>query len=375
MDIAAVSWSPVRVVHLTSSHPPDDVRIFLKECRSLAQARFDVHLVAPGAGDGTRDGVAVHCFELPTGLRPLRIVRRLWRVWRSARALRPDLCHFHEPELVPVALLLKLGGARIVYDVHEDHLSTVSYSARRSGGRRAGFLALEAIARRTCDAFVAATPAIGSRFPAERTIDLLNYPLAGEFAPSPNHDGVAEVVYVGSITRPRGLFEMVEAIRSARNPEARLVLVGDFEDERLRREAESLAGWERVAYRGRLGRTALGDQLARSRIGLVILHPERNYVESFPTKLFEYMAAGLPSIVSDFPFFRELVEPVGCAVFVDPLDPAQLGAAIDELLADESRAEEMGRRGSAAVRGRLNWEQEAPKLVALYRRLIPEAAA
>jgi glycosyltransferase involved in cell wall biosynthesis len=87
------------------------------------------------------------------------------------------------------------------------------------------------------------------------------------------------------------------------------------------------------------------------------------------------MAAGLPSIVSDFPFFRELVEPVGCAVFVDPLDPAQLGAAIDELLADESRAEEMGRRGSAAVRGRLNWEQEAPKLVALYRRLIPEAAA
>lgn len=375
MDIAAVSWSLVRVVHLTSSHPPDDIRIFLKECRSLAQAGFDLHLVAPGEGSGTRDGVVIHCFELPTGLRPLRIVRRLWRAWRSARALRPDLCHFHEPELVPVALMLKLGGARIVYDVHEDHLSTVSYSARRSGGRRSGFLALEAVARLTCDGFVAATPRIGGRFPAERTIDLLNYPLTGEFGPSHVHGGAAEVVYVGSITRPRGLHEMVEAIRSARHPEARLVLVGTFEDERLRREVESLPGWERVEYRGRLGRAELGDQLSRSRMGLVILHPERNYVESFPTKLFEYMAAGLPAIVSDFPFFRELVGPIDCALFVDPLDPGQLAAAIDELLADEGRAEEMGRRGAAAVRDRLNWEQEAPKLIALYGRLGVETAA
>jgi glycosyltransferase involved in cell wall biosynthesis len=365
---------PVRVVHLTSSHPPDDIRIFHKECRSLAQAGFEVHLVAPGEACGTTDGVVIHGFELPPGPRPLRIVRRLWRAWRSARALSPDLCHFHETELVPIALLLKLGGARAVYDVHENHLSTVTYSARPSGGRLTGFRALEALARRTCDAFVAATPAIARRFPAGRTIELLNYPFADEFAPSPQDGRAAEVVYVGSITRPRGLEEMVEAIRGAHDPEARLVLVGDFETEQLRREAESLPGWDRVEYRGRLGRPELRDQLARSRVGLVILHPEGNYVESFPTKLFEYMAAGLPSIASDFPFFRELVEPIGCAVFVDPLDPTQLAAAIDELLGDESWAEEMGRRGSAAVRDHLNWEQQAPKLAALYRRLAPDAA-
>jgi glycosyltransferase involved in cell wall biosynthesis len=365
----------VRVVHLTSSHPPDDIRIFGKECRSLAHAGFEVHLVAPGAPEETWDGVVIHGFDLPTGPRPLRVARRLWRAWQAAHALRPDLCHFHEPELVPVALLLKLAGARVVYDVHEDHLSTVSYSARRSGGRRSGFGVLEAFAQRTCDAFVAATPAIARRFPADRTIDLLNFPLAEEFAPSPNEGRTADVVYVGSITRPRGLGEMVEAISRVRHPGARLVLVGSFENEQLRREAELLPGWERVAYRGRLGRTALRDELARSRVGLVILHPERNYVESFPTKLFEYMAAGLPAIASDFPFFRELVEPIGCAVFVDPLDAPELATAIDGLLADQSRADEMGRRGAAAVRDRFNWEQQAPKLVALYHRLTSESAA
>lgn len=365
----------MRVVHLTSSHQPDDVRIFLKECRSLAEAGFDVHLVAPGGGDAERDGVTIHGFDLPGGARPVRILGRLWRAWRAAQRLRPDLCQFHEPELVPVAVFLKFRGARIVYDVHEDHLSTVAYSARRSGGRSTGFRLLESLARRTCDGFVAATPAIAERFPAGRTIRLLNYPLLDEFvAAEPSRRG-DEVVYVGSITRPRGLFEMVEAIGRVESPEARLVLVGGFENAELQREAEALRGWQRVEFLGRLGRKALAEQLARSRAGLVILHPERNYLVSYPTKLFEYMAAELPVIVSDFPFFRELLEPIGCADFVDPLDPESLAVAIDELLANARRAEEMGRRGAAAVAATLNWEAEARKLVDLYASLGVTATA
>lgn len=365
----------MRVVHLTSSHPPDDVRIFLKECRSLAEAGFDVHLVAPGGGDAQRDGVTIHAFDLPDGARPVRILRRLWRAWQAARRLQPDLCQFHEPELVPVALLLRLGGARVVYDVHEDHLSTVEYSARGSGGRLAGFRLLEDVARRVCDGFVAATPAIAESFPAERTISLLNYPLLDELVAAEAGRRSDAVVYVGSITRPRGLYEMVEAIGRVQRPQARLVLVGNFENATLQREAETLPGWQRVEFLGRLGRTELGEQLARSRAGLVILHPERNYVVSYPTKLFEYMAARLAVIVSDFPFFRELLEPIGCAVFVDPLDPAALAAAIEGLLANVGHTEEMGRRGAAAVAERLNWETEARKLVDLYASLGVKAAA
>jgi glycosyltransferase involved in cell wall biosynthesis len=108
---------------------------------------------------------------------------------------------------------------------------------------------------------------------------------------------------------------------------------------------------------------------------LVVLHPERGYKESLPIKLFEYMSAGLPVIASDFPYWRELLEPIGCASFVDPLDPVRIAAAIDDLLSNEERAREMGMRGAAAVRERLNWEQEAPKLFDLYARLGLTAAA
>lgn len=363
-----------RILHLTSRHRPDDVRIFLKECRSLAAAGFEVHLVAPGGLEGTNDGVTIHGFAPASGIRPLRVLRRLWRTWRAGRAVGAGLCHFHEPELVPVALLLKLGGARIVYDVHEDHLGSLDYQPYKFG-RRSGYALLEAVARRACEAFVAATPAIGRRFPAERTIELLNYPLPEEFRDEAQPpEGAANVVYVGGISAVRGIREMVEAAGRLRNARSRIVLIGSFGTPELEQEARSIPGWSRVDYLGWLDRREVAERLAAARAGLVLFHPERNHTESLPNKLFEYMAAGLPLIASDFPYWRSLLDPIGCALFVDPLDPDQIAAAIDTLLADEARAQEMGRRGSTAVRERLNWNHEARKLVQLYNRLGQPAA-
>ncbi len=281
----------MRVVHITSLHPADDVRIFLKECRSLAQAGFDVHLVAPGAPAGAREGVELHGFAPPAGPRPLRILRRSWRVWRTARPLQPDLCQFHEPELAPVAVLLRLGGARIVYDVHEDHVSTQAYEPYKLG-KQPGFRLLEALARRTCHGFVAATPAIARAFPPERTVAVLNLPLVEEFGVEPHPaNGHADVVYVGGITHSRGLREMLEAARRVRDPHARLVLIGSFSAPEVEREARSLPGWDAVEYLGESdgrGSGAPGGGARRARRP----SSRTGHRESLPIKLFEYMAAG-----------------------------------------------------------------------------------
>ena len=361
----------MRVVHLASQHPADDVRILRKECRSLAAAGYEVHFVAPEAADGIQDGIRLHGFPLPEGrYRPLVILGRLWRVWRVARELHADLCHFHEPVLLPVALLLKLRGARLVYDVHEDHLSALADGPYAERWKRLGLRVCEALARRVCDGFVAATPALARQLPPERTIELRNYALPEEFASAP---AAAEtdpsVVYVGVLTRGRALREMVEAVGRLRDERARLTLIGAFAPPNLEGEVRSLPGWSRVDYLGPLGRRQVAERLAAARVGLLLFHSLPNHTEALPNKLFEYLAAGLPVVASDFPFWRELLEPVGCALFVDPLDPAQIAGAIEELLADEQRASEMGRRGAAAVRERFSWHGEAPKLVALYERL------
>ena len=155
--------------------------------------------------------------------------------------------------LAPVGLLLKRDGARVVYDVHEDHVATQIYEPYRFG-KRLGFRLLEALLRRKCDGFVAATPTIAKAFPAERTVAVLNLPLLEEVtaARPPARDGNANVVSVGVLTSPRGLRELVDAARRLRDPDARLVLVGSFGAASIAHEAPSLPGWERVDYAGQL---------------------------------------------------------------------------------------------------------------------------
>jgi glycosyltransferase involved in cell wall biosynthesis len=116
-------------------------------------------------------------------------------------------------------------------------------------------------------------------------------------------------------------------------------------------------------------RAALASLLNQARVGLVLFQPERDHVEAMPNKLFEYLAAGLPVVASDFPLWRGLVADTGCGLVVDPRDPAAIAAAVRYLLEHPAEAEAMGRRGHEAVRQRFNWEREAGKLLSLYREL------
>ena len=111
----------VRAVHMTTVHQPDDVRIFAKQCRTLAALGYDVHLVAASAsGEVVRDGVRAR------GRRPrllgerFRMTRTVAQALRTASALDADVYHLHDPELIPAGLMLARGGKRVVYDAHED---------------------------------------------------------------------------------------------------------------------------------------------------------------------------------------------------------------------------------------------------------------
>ena len=74
--------------------------------------------------------------------------------------------------------------------------------------------------------------------------------------------------------------------------------------------------------------------------GLVTLLPTPSYREALPVKMFEYMAAGIPVVASDFPRWRAIVEASDCGLCVDPRDPAAIAAAITghNLPLDEQRA-------------------------------------
>ena len=106
-------------------------------------------------------------------------------------------------------------------------------------------------------------------------------------------------------------------------------------------------------------------------MGLVLFQPAPNHDYAMPTKLFEYMAAGLPVIVSStLRIYRDIVKEYRCGILVDPTDCADIAAAMCRVFSDSAEARAMGERGREAVGGRYEWASEARNLVALYREMI-----
>lgn len=369
---------PLRVVHLAIDHKPLDGRIFEKECRTLAGAGYEVHLVVPGAALELVDGVHFHSYlKSADGIRPLRIFRRLRNAYRAARRLRADLYHFHECGLTPVGLCLKLGGAMVVYDVHEDFpLDALALYRGRPLRAVVSFVECwlsEAVGRRVFDGFVAATPAIARRFPRTSTALVQNYPRLADFPPRDGAilaSGTFRLAYAGGLTAIRGIGEIVAALGLLPpSSSVRLTLLGEFFDERFARQLETMPGWSRVDYFGFQPRGPMVRHLFECQAGLVLFHPDRSHVAAQPNKLFEYMAAGMPVIASDFPLWRQIIEQSGCGILVDPLDPAAIADAIAWTAEHPKEAVAMGERGRAAAMRWWNWERESQRLLGFYAEI------
>jgi glycosyltransferase involved in cell wall biosynthesis len=367
---------PCRVVHLTSVHKTFDVRIFHKECKSLASAGYDVTLIAPLAeGDLIRDGVKV-CAVPPPRNRSERMSSTVWKVYEAAVRANAEIYHFHDPELMPVGILLKARGKRVIYDVHEDYANDVSNKPWIPTLLRvpasAAVRACEVIFTTAFDRVIAATPTIARKFQAGKTRLVQNFPWIEEFRCSgnvPYEKREAIAVYVGGLSDHRGLREMRQAVElAAKQIPVRLVTAGQV-NSGAKAEFESDRKSSLVEHKGTLGRAQVAELLARARVGLVLLHPTLNYVNAQPNKLFEYMSAGLPVIASDFPLWRKMVTSAECGLLADPLNPAAIAEALVWLLGHPAQAAEMGLNGQRAVAEKYNWEHESECLIATYAEL------
>jgi glycosyltransferase involved in cell wall biosynthesis len=374
----------VRIATLTTVHPRFDTRIYVKEVTTLAsKLPVEMHyIVADGLGDTRRDpaNIAIHDLGKLTGSHLARAIKGPLRSFRLIRRLRPTIVHFHDPELIPLGFVLKALGHKVIYDVHEDVPRQVQSKQWMPALLRTpvawAVSLVEWLAAKVFDAIIVATPKIAARFPAYKTSIVQNFPVAAELdlagVRKSRHKGEPSFAYIGGLASARGCCEMVEAMAILNQEQtAKLLIAGSFIPAQFRDQLTSLPGWQYVEYLGHLPREGVRDTLGASVAGLVTLHPEPNYIESYPVKLFEYMAAGLPVIASDFPLWRSIVEGAGCGLLVDPLQPAAIAAAMRWILEHPADASAMGLRGRAAVENRYNWDSEAIKLVAEYQKMLP----
>ncbi|MGI6711802.1 MAG: glycosyltransferase family 4 protein [Bacillota bacterium] len=371
------------VFMMTSVHYWDDPRIFYKEAVSLAK-KYRVELHAPADFiSSEKNNVLIYglpCYK-KRYLRPLNWIRLLVRAWRSAARI----IHFHDPELIPIGLILKrFAGKKVIYDVHENLPASLVNKAWIpkifSSFLAKAFDLLEKKAAQYFDGVILAELSYRDRFSGlpVRMEPVLNYPLTDLISETDGRIwekgyGDLTFIYAGVISEIRGIREIIFSFAQVkkRGYNFHLYLVGAWVPASLEPEIKKLIRdydlESNVTITGRVPLEIVYGLYGASHIGLALLYPEKNYLDSLATKIYEYMAAGLAVIASDFPLWKQLVEETRCGITVNPRDIDAVSRVMVELVEKKSLRESLGKNGMEAVGLFYNWKTQEEKLWTLYQ--------
>lgn len=367
----------IKVCHLTSAHPRNDVRVFVKMSSSSAKKYKTYLIVADGNGDQVVNNISIVDVGINTGGRLNRMFRKAKDVYRKAVELNCDIYHFHDPELLYYGLKLeKKHRKKVVYDAHEnvpEQIMAKDYLPRLILPLLS-FLAekIENYIAKRISAVVVANPPTLKRFQrvARRAINVRNFPVIEEFI-SKNSWELKDnsVCYIGVINESRGFLKLLDALSLTKN-KCFLELAGRFDDPADLEKMKSHPVKDRVNYHGMVDRETLADIIDRCKVGVVTFLALDYHLISFPNKLYEYMSASIPVVASDFPLWEDIVAGNNCGVCVDPNSEEQIAKAIDFLLENSSESKIMGSNGKNAICEKYNWNKEEIKLFDLYDNLI-----
>lgn len=363
----------MKICHISTVHSLNDNRVFHKECKGLAQAGHEVILVINHDRDEVIDGVRIVGLSKPRN-RFERIFCTSFKALYYALKQKAEVYHFHDPELIPIGLILKLLRNTVIYDVHENvpqQILNKDWLGHVWARKVAAFGAAvsEKIGKIFFDVIVVARPDLAEHFNCDKTRVIINA------ADLKTIDGARDIhvekqkpaiVYAGLLRRIRGIRELIQAMEIV-GDEAELWLLGIWYPESFQRECENLAGWKHVKFLGYKNIEDVYGYMKKGDIGIVTYLPVPNHLTTLPNKPFEYMACRLPIIMSNFEYWRNIFKDY--ALFVDPEDPKQIAESISYLLRDRELMMRLGSAGRELVESKYCWEREEEKLLEMYDSL------
>jgi len=370
-----------RVCLFSTVQLPDDVRLFHRECKSLVNSVYDVHLVVPCEKSELRDGVQLHAIPRLRN-RLIRMTIMPWIAMCKALKTKASIYHFHDPELLPVGLVMRWGlSKKVVFDMRESTArQIISKEWLPKWSRKVVSLCYRVI-EHVCLKGIAVIAANDKSVEENEPCYLVrNFPAIDEelMTNAMEMDRRLEqplLVYVGRVAKIRGALLYVELAKRLleRGYSFRMMIIGTYEEnfgQHLKAKVREVNLQDTVTVTGHMDYREAMKLVSRAVIGLSILEPAPNFTVCLAGKIVEYMMCGTPVLCSRFDHWRAYVEGERTGLMVDPNNIEEVVKVCEQMLSNPDELAAMGKRGMEVVRTKYNWDTEFKVLLQCYEDLL-----
>jgi len=297
-----------------------------------------------------------------------------FRILFFALKIRPQVVNIHGLPLLPLGSLIKLlSKARLVYDTHELETETDGLTGLRQ--RLARWV--EKLFIRSADATVVVGNEIRNwyitNYKCKNTVTVLNCPnyvrhertdlIRNEFN---IEKGRKIILYLGGISEGRGVRYLLESFNILTNHNYALVFIGYGDLENL--VSAYSAKNNHIFLRKAVRPEEVIQYAASADVGVSIIEDNcLSYTYCLPNKLFEYTMAGIPTIVSDLPEMRKIVEEYNIGVAISGKDNDEFKRALLKL---EEMPVELMNNNLAKAAIILNWESQEGHYISVMNKVI-----
>jgi glycosyltransferase involved in cell wall biosynthesis len=399
----------LRVLFLSSSYPlgPDDSSSsFLREFAEwLTKKGIEVHVLAPAreaGGTARESGVVVHRFRyapIPwqrlaygsgivpnirrepylVALIPFFTIAMAFALVRTTRSIRPTLIHAHW--VIPqglIALLAKFAlGTPVIISAH---------GADAFALRSRMLSAIKRFALHHCDAWTANTRATAAALltnrntPTPRIIPMgvdIDLFASGSPARLPGTLHTVDLValFVGRLVEKKGVDVLIKAFalfQAQPNPPTQLWIIGrGHMESELKHLCEQLGVAEKVRFLGEIPNRLLPDYYAAADLFVgPSIRATSGDTEGQGVVFLEAAAANLCVLATRVGGIDEVVEHNKTGILVSPQSPAELAAALRDLLNNPGKRDQLAREASANVRKRYSWQEISDAFLRVYADAI-----
>ena len=369
----------MKICHISTVHYTYDTRIYFKYIKSSLKKNISIDYITTFKGEkALSDKVNFLYLEDKKGIWG-RIKKNI-QAYNYARKTKANIIHFHDPELIFICMALKVfHRKKIIYDIHELYHDAIMHKENLNKFLRIFFSTsyriIEKVFIRFFDLLVLAEDKYSDHYLKYNYILMRNYINSNEIIENIkkyNNINFINFVHLGSITKARGIYEIVDFAKLLRSHlNFKINMIGPFYNSKLESEIKFIIDKNKLNnyfnFHGIVHNENALQMIESSDFGLCFLHPIQNNKNSIVTKFFEYMSKSLPTIATNIPLWNDFFESNKCGLNIDIFNLEDEVEKILLFLKDMDKINMLKKDMVCSV-SKFTWDVEFSKILKEYEK-------